>query len=104
MYFSEGETYADGEWSDTYGTDSDYLSYELVVVTVENDTRTEVLTYSGAAESGNASCSLSYIVNNLTYTYSHTFQISVQGKVEIINVHWKVEGVAVSIRFVLVVE
>jgi len=79
--------YNDGEWSDTYGHDSDYLNYELVAKTVENDTRTEVLTYPSVTESGNTSCSLSYIVNNQTYTYSHTFQISVQGKVQIINVH-----------------
>ncbi len=75
----------DEKWSDTFGTDQDYLDQGLLKTSNTGSTRKQVVTYVAdlITASGDVSCWYKYSYSGEMRTYSHTFKISVQGRMHI---------------------
>ena len=77
-----GETITDEKWSDTFGTDTDRLNQAFVKTTNTDSTRKQVATYPAEfiKTSGDITCLYQYSFSGEMKTFTHTFQIKVEGE------------------------
>ena len=75
------ETLSEEEWSDSFGTDTDRLNQAFVETTNTDPTRKQVATYPAdfLTTSGSVTCLYKYSYSGEMKTYTHTFQIRVEG-------------------------
>ena len=78
----DGDTLTDEKWSDSFGTDTDRLNQAFVETTNTDPTRKQVATYPAdfIKTSGSVTCLYKYTISSEENTFSHTFQIKLEGR------------------------
>ena len=81
MFIPGKETLSDNKWSDTLGTDTDQLNQAFVSTTDTDTTKKQIAAYPAGTVNnpGNVTCTFKYSFSGVLRTFSHTFQIHIEG-------------------------